>query len=974
MSCDGTKSCTCGCCAGIGVQTPAGENNLPGLSSIVYRTGTWATFKQSMLARLSSSEYPALSYLKTRDDDDFSIALLDATAVVLDILTFYQERLANESYLHTATQLQSLTELSRLIGYQPAPGVGAQTYLAFTMKAATGLPPNPSTPAITIPAGTQVQSVPAQGQTPQTFETSAGILAKPDWNVLPVQIGVPWKPPGMKGVYLYGTGLQLSPGDSLLILGVDRETWTSASSSSVSEQWDVVVLTKVEVDTQRNLTYAEWDQNELAHISGTSSSGWTTAKIFVFRQKVGLFGNNAPNPNLFTKATDTTKSSIPQLIDDSSTPFSWKSFQIQDSDHIDLSASCPKIALGSWFTLTSGGSAQVYNVKSATAVSLAEFGLSAKVTELASDYSDHTISSNFPLQDSPGHPGTEVWAQSEQLPIAEQPLDHPLYGTLLDLEIVRPDLTKIQAVAITGKAQKLSVKSGVTNLGFTPDEDNSAVMPLKPGDVVTILDPKPLPLRMKGGVPHWSRGSHASKSLNLRVLDAKSRAGTIFKAHLVNFNLTKSDNSDPVLQELALVQSISPETHPFPHTRIQLASELLNCYERTTTAVNANVALATNGASVSEILGSGSATTPNQKFSLKQTPLTFVQAPTATGRASTLGFLANQVKWKEVPTLYSQPPNAQVFATLNQPAGHTDVLGGDGVEGAMFPTGQNNIQANYRVGSGAASNVDAGSITTLVDRPLGVSGVINPMAATGGQDAQSVDDVRSNAPLSVLTLGRAVSIADYQDYAASFASIGKAFAIWIPSGPGRGVFVTIAAANGAQLPPGNPTLANLVASLRSSGNPLIPITAVSFLETTFSVEIALKYDSAYDQSAVKAEVRQALTQTYSFAARTFGQGASADEIAALVQAVPGVIGANVKNLQIVATSRGGDITSQAFSLNAYNTWIGQTIPTSLPRPCSGTPTRICPYLPIASVDGPPEPAEIMVLDPNPTRLVLGVMA
>ena len=75
-----------------------------------------------MLARLSSSDYPALQALKTRADDDFTVALLDATSIVLDILTFYQERLVNESYLRTATQFRSLTELSRLIGYQPAPG------------------------------------------------------------------------------------------------------------------------------------------------------------------------------------------------------------------------------------------------------------------------------------------------------------------------------------------------------------------------------------------------------------------------------------------------------------------------------------------------------------------------------------------------------------------------------------------------------------------------------------------------------------------------------------------------------------------------------------------------------------------------------------------------------------------------------------------------------------------------------------
>src|SRR5215469_8107889 len=124
-----TNTTLCGCCVGTSVQTPHQPDNLPGLPAVARRIGTWATFKKSLLARLSSSDYPALAPLKTRSDDDFTIAFLDATAIVLDILTFYQERLNNESYLGTATQLRSLTELSRLIGYQPAPGVSASTYL-----------------------------------------------------------------------------------------------------------------------------------------------------------------------------------------------------------------------------------------------------------------------------------------------------------------------------------------------------------------------------------------------------------------------------------------------------------------------------------------------------------------------------------------------------------------------------------------------------------------------------------------------------------------------------------------------------------------------------------------------------------------------------------------------------------------------------------------------------------------------------
>jgi Baseplate J-like protein len=992
--CNGNANCTCGCCTGISVMTPQGESNFPGLSSIAYRTGTWATFKASMLARLSSANYPALTQLKTRDDDDFSIALLDATSVVLDILTFYQERLANESYLRTATQLRSLTELARLIGYQPAPGVAASTYLAFSLKAATGLPPNPATGAITIPKGTQVQSVPAQGQKPQTFETSADILAKADWNALPVQTGVPWKPPGANGVYpngvfLSGTTTQLQLGDSLLILGVDRENWDTTNATP-SEQWDAVVLNRVEVDKARDLTYVAWDERYIHNSSGSSGAAlsWTTAKVFVFRQKLALFGNNAPNPNLFVDAWDNTQTSLPDLIDDSNPVWKWKwnDFAIPGSDQIYLNAPSPKVVVGSWFALTQTAfakfgllsgivkagiprfhlpqyqRAQLYKVTQANATSLAEYALSMKVTELAADYDDPNIQ-DFAL------PTTEVWAQSEELTVAEQPLDYPLYGAVLDLGQLRPDLAGIQAIAITGKNQKLTVDSGLTDtLAFTPDDD-SGDQPLHPGDVVTILDPAPLPLTTGGDVPDWKTNT---EQRDLRVFDANGRTGTIKQARLSDFTLALSGKNDAVTQEFAHVSSVRFVTAPYPHTQILLKSSLLNCYDRNVTTVNANVGLATNGASVSEIMGSGSAAMPNQKFNLRQSPLTFVQSPTPTGRLSTLQVSANSVKWTEVPTLYQQGPSKQVFATLNQPGGGTTVLFGDNVEGATLPTGQNNIQANYRIGSGLGGNVGAGSITTLIDRPLGVSGVTNPMAATGGEDPQTVDDIRSDAPLSVLTLGRAVSITDYQNYASTFAGIAKAYAIWIPSGPGRGVFLSVAAAGGSALPPGNPTLDNLITSLHDYGNPLVPIYAASFLETLFSLEADLVYDPAYDQAEVHAAVLQSLRQNYSFAERDFGQGVSDDEISAFIQAIPGVVAVNVKSLKAVATSAGGDLTSGDWSVFAYNNWLSQQ--KSISRPCSGSPTRICPYLPLANPTSLPCPAEILVLDPNPKSVVLGVMA
>jgi hypothetical protein len=966
MSCTETpcaSDCTCGCCSGISVATPAGEKNLPGLSVITYRTGTWATFRESMLARLSSSDYPALARLKTRDTDDFSIALLDASSVVLDILTFYQERLANESYLRTATQLRSLTELARLINYQPAPGIAAETYLAFTIKAAPGLPSNPNTPALTIPAGTQVQSVPAQNEAPHYFETSADIRAKADWNALPITNGIPWIPPGANGLYLAGTATQLNPGDSLLILGIDREEWSPTSTPN--EQWDVVTLNQVIVDKQNNLTWVGWN-TRLTHKtgSGTSPTNWTTAKVFAFRQKAALFGSTAPDPNLFVDANVHTATSLPLLIKTTPKPWTWRNYTIASSSQIDLDATYSKVVVNTWFALVTSGSAQLYKVSSVAPIARSGFGISAKIIRLAADFSDPKIS-KFPLQT------TAVLTQSEELTIANQPLDHALYGAILDIDAFRPDLVGAQAVAINGKAQKLSVNTSASTLSFQPD-DGSKALKLKPGDIVTLIDPRPLPINTDGSIPDWIGSTTARK---LRVSDTSGRTGTL-KAPLSAFSLAPSSKSDPDIQEFALVYSVLAVSKPYPHTQILLQDPLTNCYDRTMTTVNANVGLATAGRSVSEIMGNGSAATPNQSFVLRQKPLTYIQSSTPTGRLSTLQVRANGVAWKEVPTLYQQKPSATVYSTLNQADATTKVLFGDGVgntgEGATLPTGQNNVHAIYRVGSGVATNVGTGTITTLVDRPLGVSGVVNPEPATGGQDPQSVTDVRSNAPLSVLTLGRAVSITDYQNYAATFAGIAKAYAIWIPSGPSRGVFLTVAGAGGVPLPPGNPTLGNLVTSLHNYGNPLIPITAVTFLETLFRFSADVAYNPDYDATVVHTAIIQSLRQQYNFASRCFGQGVSGDEIAAFIQAIPGVVAVNVKSLTVVATSAAGDLSSANWSVYAFTQWIAN--PITLKRPPSGSYLRICPAIPVASPDSPPQPAEILVLDPDPKSIALGVMA
>ena len=148
--------------------------NRGGLSAIAYRIGDYAQFRASLHAALSSSDLRAAGALRTRDDDDFTIGLIDAFACSADVLTFYQERIANESWLRTAIERVSLQEMGKLVGYRLRPGVAAETWLAFALETPPTPPatlaPEPGNFVTGVPAsltldiGTKVQSVPGPGR------------------------------------------------------------------------------------------------------------------------------------------------------------------------------------------------------------------------------------------------------------------------------------------------------------------------------------------------------------------------------------------------------------------------------------------------------------------------------------------------------------------------------------------------------------------------------------------------------------------------------------------------------------------------------------------------------------------------------------------------------------------------------------------------------------------------------------------
>lgn len=239
----------CGCCEGVEAITPISTANRPGLNNLMYRVGTHSTFLETMKAGLSNSKHPALAKLKTRNANDSSIAFLDAWATVADVLTFYQERIANEGYLRTATERRSVLELARLVGYSLRPGVAATVYPAFTMEIGY----NKDTQ---IPVGTRIQSLPASGEMPQFFETAETIEGRTEWNNLQPRLTRPHyiEPSNAKDIdklYFQGITTNLKPNDPLLFIFADTQGMQVFRQVKKVEPQAIENRTQVELQTEQ---------------------------------------------------------------------------------------------------------------------------------------------------------------------------------------------------------------------------------------------------------------------------------------------------------------------------------------------------------------------------------------------------------------------------------------------------------------------------------------------------------------------------------------------------------------------------------------------------------------------------------------------------------------------------------------------------------------------------------------------------
>ncbi|WP_168797913.1 putative baseplate assembly protein [Pacificoceanicola onchidii] len=838
--------------------TPRQLENRPGLPQISRRIGRHAEFREAMLRGLRSRHRPGLLSYTGQTDEDWTRALIDAWAATCDTLSFYSERLSQEAYLRTATEIFSVEALAGMVDYQLAPPTAAEVYLAF--EADPDAADETEGEQITeVAPGLGIKSIPLDDERPQHFETVEPLRVKPDWNAIPPLRVWPQKlTQSATGFFVRAAEARIGTGTRILLLDsagapladpVKKRLMRRASAVSPVEDLDFVAFdpdTPVQaLPTEASVASPPSDpQASLRHSSVTAMTSalgaylWPRAKVLDGAGHVGLasglldlslrslpYLSAGATPHRLTEACRLFgHNAVTQRGDMAVTPVPGKLSEVsleqgltlptgQIALYLDRAYDGLAAGMVAILRARSGGEMQECwaKIESAETLSVEGFGNSAEVTRLivpkdwrtaegALDISDLTVRS------------VALFTGAEALDLPELPLSDAVRGTSLTLAKPDLDLASGQMVFVSGERVDLP------------------------------------------GVVQSER----------QKIDDVEISGTV--------------------------------------TRLVLSPGLQQAYTRETVSINANVARATHGETVEETLGSGDARRVFQSFTLKQSPLTYLSADTPSGSAPQLEVFVNGVLWHPVRAFDETEPGARVYVITTLSDGKSRITFGNGEIGARLPTGENNITARYRKGAGLAGQLRAGQLSIIDSKPRALKSVTNPLPAQGGSDGEAMEDARRNAPMAMLTLDRIVSLRDFSDFARGFPGISKALANWSWLAGSKGAFVTVTGDTQTPLALDTGVVPNLVSAMSGVAPEGTQVVVGNARIVRFTLSARLRIDPDYTAAAepgsepVRDAVRAALRAHFAFENRRIGQPVRASEVITLMQSVPGVIAVDLDAL------------------------------------------------------------------------------
>lgn len=920
----------CNCSDGVDEMTPSTNINRPGLDKLRYRIGTHGSFLDAMKRRISSvklgeglDDYPPnplLNQLTTRDASDASIALLDAWATVADVMSFYQERIANEAFLRTATERSSILELANLVNYKARPGVASTVYLAYTLDE------NQKDP-VEIYSGSRVQSVPGPGESPQVFETSESLIAKAEWNNLQVQtteaqrIELADDKQSIKSdiIYFKGVNTGLKTND-LLLFEFPKENesvqllhYIKGVDADYTADRTKVVLQKPsnnepeEKKAKSSVVGNEKQKLPLINQASSDVKAVSIKNLAEFKLLSKIINSSSPKPLESDKVSE-IKPDFSLSFDNITSLLSTANAALADSVNQVWANAVYEII----------GTPKIYAFR----VKASPFGVSAPQKSIvkqneAVSYAEWELKSSKQVKPDDFFNILDLDAQydgiiPESLAVVIRGNRRKIISTISEIQT----LSKTD-YGITGKSTRLKLEiPWLDNMDLMLSDIRDTTIYAQSEELILSEIPcEPiLPLK-EISLQQYYPGLEAGRVIVVsgEIADARINVEEGYEVKVEGIHSV----------EIAIIKAVKQLYDTKARTVLVLKTSLTQSYKRKNMSLFANVVAATQGETRKEILGSGDSSKPLQIFDIKQFPLTYVPSVSTAGVDSTLKIYVNDLEWKEVDNLAGLGDRDRNFVSRTDNEGKTSVVFGNGKEGIRLPYGVENVTAVYRSGIGKSGNVKAGQINLLLTRPLGVKSVTNPCPASGGADKDSLDQIRLNAPLGVMALDRLVSVQDYADFSRTFAGIGKASAQKLSDGFGSIVHVTIAGLDDSPIANNSGLQSSLVNALRQFGDPDLPVQVDPHELVFLFLKAGIHLISGYLWESVESAVRTALYDSFGFNKRDLGQSVFRSEIIANIQGIPGV------DYVVVDSFYGADWVSILNNLNIGKTEVnGVWIPSN----------------------------------------------
>ncbi|MFK7868715.1 MAG: baseplate J/gp47 family protein [Roseobacter sp.] len=846
--------------------------NLPRWSDLVTRHPVPASESPAAReARLTAQ------YQDTRRDHAWEI--LRSFARSTHVLTEHIDAYANETFIGTATQWESIRRLVQLLDARPAPPASAQTDLALIAKE-TGV----------LAQGFQVKNVPDDGSAPSIFETASDLAvdpalnllrptawdksqeaflyaAQPDGHLASFPLGEADKAPVVGEIAVLevasasasgspnGFGVQVAQdlGAQVMLLGQP----TNDRADLAAKRWQVSLHRAAElVQTPRlagpDVVILTPEHNLSAGRSSITwyDGGWKSGRVMqVDGARVRLDADHIPQPGeaiyLMVTASRQSAGGIDRVIVPAERGGGARVWSPNYTDSTGILE--PENVVGA-----DGETFVAYQFVTATDALLYVPAGSEPVA-----YVEETAPTGLVLGGTVKDLGQGDWIVSASSVLQAVRVDAVTVEDGDTLIETTPLVSNLQAPVHLKFAETLRPIAHDKNHDPAFDTDNRS-------DQVTrlICAPEPWPNALARGRQVIIETAGLAHSAVVAAVDAA--AGWI-----------------EVAPPVPGTEATGPVAAP------PLA--------RWNTHIRANVVLADHGESQPrKILGSGDATQSGQVFDVNVDALSFVADPLMpAGVRASIDIEVGNRTWRQVGNLRDSGPTDADFEVRLNDDQDASVHFGDGKNGRRLPTDTDNIRYRWRKGVGVKGNLKAGALRKIVRPDPLIDAVVQPLSAGGGADAEELASLRDNAASGLLTLGRAVSVSDFGRLAALNAQVLQAVSFQMPNGAARGerIGVIIVPAGGRMGTLGD----DLQQFLQSNALPGVSIDVQGFVSLPLSLKATLRVDlSAYDPDQVTQAVRAALTDHYALERAKLGAPLFRSQLLHLIEGVEGVENASVE--------------------------------------------------------------------------------